>query len=164
MDDGACLYSASIIRFGRVCTCFPLFGGLTNKEVLLSAIALIGQYLLKLVWPMELCAFYVFDKSTGLLDMRVLAGLPKWNFAMRRFLVVVEARPTGFPSGLICDGDHSRTGPGTPNGWGLNVFTERYLYLPSGGLLLEFLHGYCRDYGPAPPAGKPPGVELSLPR
>ena len=43
--------------------------------VVLSAIALTGSYLWKLIWPVHLSAFYVFHESHSLRDPHVLAGL-----------------------------------------------------------------------------------------
>jgi protein O-mannosyl-transferase len=98
---------------------------------LLSASALVGQYLGKLFWPVELCAYYVFHKGTSLLDPRVLAGIA----ALAACVVILTAlarrnRTASF--GFI---------------WFFvtlapvldirflagNVFAERYLYLPSVG-------------------------------
>src|SRR5713226_7232763 len=48
---------------------------LSWPEAFLSALALVGQYLGKLLWPLHLCAFYVFHKSSRLSDPPVLAGV-----------------------------------------------------------------------------------------
>src|SRR5208337_5115061 len=47
----------------------------TPQQIVLSAIALVAQYVWKLLWPVRLCAFYVFHPSTSPFDPRVLAGL-----------------------------------------------------------------------------------------
>ena len=44
------------------------------SSVLLSAVALIGGYLWKLLWPAHLMAFYVFHESNSIRDPRVLGG------------------------------------------------------------------------------------------
>ena len=99
--------------------------------IILSALALAGQYVWKLLWPANLCAFYAFHMSTSPTDPRVVAGAAAlvglaflfvffWNrvrllsFAVLFFFLnlapVLNAR------------------------WlAANVFTERYLYLPSVG-------------------------------
>jgi hypothetical protein len=51
------------------------FGQVSPSPIMLSAIALVAQYVGKLLWPVRLCAFYVFHLSTSLFDPRVLAGL-----------------------------------------------------------------------------------------
>jgi tetratricopeptide (TPR) repeat protein len=100
--------------------------------VIFSAIALVGHYLEKMIWPFRLCAFYIFPNSFAILVPRIIAGSAAlivcigimfyfWNreravcFGFIWFFVtlapVLNARwmPT-------------------------NVFAERYLYLPSVGL------------------------------
>src|SRR5208337_4106222 len=48
---------------------------LTPRQIALSVMALIGQYVGKLLWPVRLCVFYVFHASKSLFDLRVVAGL-----------------------------------------------------------------------------------------
>ncbi len=104
---------------------------LTWYQTLLSAVALVGQYFWKLLWPAELCAFYVFRRSASLLDPRVLAGLGVLLLAA----VIVgalwrRARTASF--GLVWL--VVTLGPVLNPRWmAANVFTERYLYLPSVG-------------------------------
>jgi tetratricopeptide (TPR) repeat protein len=109
---------------------------LTPLQIALSAIALVGQYVGKLLWPVRLCAFYVFHPSTSLFDFPVLAGL-----------LVLVALAALF---LVCWRSHERNVRFASFGivWFLallapvlnahwlvaNVFTERYLYLPSVGV------------------------------
>jgi tetratricopeptide (TPR) repeat protein len=115
-------------------------GGLAGKShfpnmgpdiVLFCALALAGQYVWKLFWPANLCAFYTFHLSTGLSDPRVLAGglallalafltVFFWNrnrlvsFALLFFFV--NLLPVLYAPWMAA-----------------NVFAERYLYLPSVG-------------------------------
>src|SRR5438067_252360 len=49
--------------------------GLPWKEVLLTAVALVGGYLGKLIWPVHLVAFYVFHENHSIRDPHVLSGL-----------------------------------------------------------------------------------------
>ena len=45
------------------------------SSVMLSAVALIGGYIWKLLWPAHLMAFYVFHESNSIRDPRVLGGI-----------------------------------------------------------------------------------------
>jgi protein O-mannosyl-transferase len=105
---------------------------LTRYDATLSGLALVGQYVGKLFWPVNLCAFYVFTPSKSLLDPAVLAGLVMLMGGAVLFAILWKrARMASF--GLI---------------WFIatlapvldarmlasdNVFAERYLYLPSIG-------------------------------
>jgi len=97
----------------------------------LSALALAGQYLEKLFWPVELCAYYVFHKGTSVLDPRVLAGIAALAACAVIFAVLARRnRQASF--GIIwffvtlAPVMDIRYLAG-------NVFAERYLYLPSVG-------------------------------
>ncbi|HZP01686.1 MAG TPA: tetratricopeptide repeat protein [Terriglobia bacterium] len=104
---------------------------LTPYQTALSAVTLVGQYLSKLLWPVQLCAFYVFQKSVNLFDPRVLAGglvlavcvgfsLWFWKRDRLALFAVVWFFVTLAP--VL-----------NPRWMAANVFTERYLYLPSVG-------------------------------
>jgi Flp pilus assembly protein TadD len=107
---------------------------LTAFETLLSALALLGQYLSKLLWPAHLSAFYVFQASTRLFEARVgesigglvlcaviLVALWKW------------ARPASFGILWLL----VTLAPVLNARWmTAYVFAERYLYLPSVGFCL----------------------------
>lgn len=112
----------------------PIIGhaDVTRYEVCLSGIALLGQYVWKLLWPASLCAFYVFHASANLLDPRVLEGVAALA-AGAGGLVFLWQRYRAASFGGV---------------WFLatlapvldirvlasdNVFAERYLYLPSVG-------------------------------
>lgn len=100
-------------------------------EVLLSAAALAGQYVGKLLWPARLCAFYVFPKSwTGLLPW-VLGGIATLLLAVLVFAVLWrKARPVSFGLAWFA----ITLAPALNVRWmPVGVFAERYLYLPSVG-------------------------------
>jgi protein O-mannosyl-transferase len=109
---------------------------LTLQQTVLSAIALIGQYVEKLLWPAELCAFYVFHRSTSLFDPRVLGGLAALGALGGLFLICWRSRKpeVHFASfGIVWF--FATLGPVLNAHWmAANVFTERYLYLPSVGI------------------------------
>jgi tetratricopeptide (TPR) repeat protein len=106
------------------------------QQVVLSAIALVGQYVGKLLWPVRLCAFYVFHPSTSLFDFPVLAGLLVLVALAALFLVCWRSRERNvrFASfGIMWF--FATLAPILNAHWvGENVFTERYLYLPSVGV------------------------------
>ena len=107
------------------------FSGLTWGQTLISAVGMVGQYLWKLIWPVRLCAFYVFNQST-LFDLRVLlGGLGGLILCAILFgLLWKHARSSSF--GLIWL--LATLAPVLNPHWvGHNVFAERYLYLPSVG-------------------------------
>ena len=112
------------------------FPELTPQEIVLSAIALVGQYVWKLLWPVQLCAFYVFHASKSLFDLRVLAGLLVLLAFAALFLVCWRSRERNvrFASfGIIWF--FATLAPVLNAHWLVaNVFTERYLYLPSVGI------------------------------
>ena len=106
---------------------------LTSEQILLSAVALVGQYVWKLLWPVRLCAFYVFRPSTSPFDPRVLAGLLVLLALAALFLVCWRSRERNvrFVSFAIL-WFFATLAPVLNAHWvGSNVFTERYLYLPS---------------------------------
>lgn len=104
---------------------------LTVFQLALSALALIGQYAAKLLWPHPLIAFYLFQKSSSLADPRVLLGI----FAAIAFLALFgflwrHARTYSF--WLIWMG--VTLAPVLNVRWmAASAFAERYLYLPSVG-------------------------------
>jgi tetratricopeptide (TPR) repeat protein len=109
---------------------------LTPQRIVLSAIALVGQYVGKLLWPMRLCAFYVFHPSTSLFDPGVLAGLLALLALAALFFVCWRSRERNvrFASfGIVWF--FATLAPVLNAHWlAANVFTERYLYLPSVGM------------------------------
>jgi tetratricopeptide (TPR) repeat protein len=119
---------------------FRVFGGLapvlqlsqiSRREAFFSSFALVAQYVWKLLWPVNLCGFYSFHKSVALSDPRVIAGffvlgllLGMFAYSWRRERLV--------SFGLLWF--FLNLAPVLNARWlGANVFTERYLYLPSLG-------------------------------
>ena len=97
----------------------------------LSALALVGQYLGKLFWPVHLCAYYVFQKGTSAFEPRVVAGIAALAACVMVFAVIYRHNQTaafGFiwffvTLAPVLDVQFLAG----------NVFAERYLYLPSVG-------------------------------
>jgi tetratricopeptide (TPR) repeat protein len=99
-------------------------------EVVIAAVGLVGQYVGKFLWPVRLCAFYVFDPLA--LPSRVTEGLAAliiltllfwrlWRSARRVSFGLLWFVVTLTP--VL----NARWMPA-------NVFNERHLYLPSVGL------------------------------
>jgi Flp pilus assembly protein TadD len=109
---------------------------LTPQGVVLSAVALVGQYVWKLLWPVRLCAFYVFHPSTSPFDLGVLGGLVVLLALAALFFVCWRSRERNvhFASfGIVWF--FVTLAPVLNAHWlARNVFTERYLYLPSVGV------------------------------
>jgi tetratricopeptide (TPR) repeat protein len=104
---------------------------LTWTQTVLSAIALVGQYLGKLLWPLHLCAFYVFQRSTSLWEPRVLGGLLALLILGAVFVLLWRrARAVAFAILWMLI---TLAPVLNPRWMAANVFTERYLYLPSIG-------------------------------
>jgi Flp pilus assembly protein TadD len=122
---------------------------------ILSAVALVGEYVEKLFWPAELCAYYVFHKGTSLLDPQVLAGIGVIAVCVIIFAALFRrSRNAAFgfiwffvTLAPVLDVRYLAG----------NVFAERYLYLPSVGFCwlagwvgvklwrsLKGWHGYWR--------------------
>jgi protein O-mannosyl-transferase len=101
------------------------------SQVLLSAIALIGSYLAKLIWPVHLIAFYVFHESRSILDPHVLTGLVGLIACAGLFVWLWRvARPFSFALVWMA----ATLAPVLNPRWmPAQVFAERYLYLPSVG-------------------------------
>lgn len=104
---------------------------LTWYQAFLSAFALTGEYMWKLVWPIHLNAFYVFHKSDSWLDSSLLAGLASLMVVAAVFLSLRKRRdPVSF--GLVWL--FATLAPVLNARWmASNVFAEHYLYLPSVG-------------------------------
>ena len=100
-------------------------------QALLSAVALVGQYVWKLFWPHPLLAFYVFHKSTAFGDPRVLAGIGA-GIVATAFFVYLWKCSRNYSFALIWIA--LTLAPVLNARWmATNVFAERYLYLPSVG-------------------------------
>ncbi len=117
-----------------------IFGGLapvlqlpqiSRREAFYSSFALIAQYCWKIVWPVNLCGFYIFHKSLSLFDPRSIAGLALLGVCLWAFLCSWK-RERLVSFGLLWL--FLNLAPVLNGRWlGANVFTERYLYLPSLG-------------------------------
>ena len=119
---------------------FRIFGGLapvtqlpqiSRREAFFSSFALVAQYVWKLIWPVNLCGFYSFHKCLTLFDPRAIAGLLVLGLSLGAFCYYWKRER------LICFGllwFYLNLAPVLNARWlGANVFTERYLYLPSLG-------------------------------
>ena len=117
-----------------------IFGGLapvlqlpkiSRREAFYSSFALIAQYVWKIIWPVNLCGFYTFHKSLSLFAPRAVAGLVVLGLCLCAF-VYSWSRERLVSFGLLWF--FLNLAP-VLNGrlLGANVFTERYLYLPSLG-------------------------------
>jgi Tfp pilus assembly protein PilF len=101
-------------------------------EAILSTMPLAGEYLWKMIWPVHLIAYYPFHKSVTPLDPRVWAGVAALGLCALAFAALWKRHHRvsfGFIWFFI------NIAPVLNSRWlGPNVFTERYLYLPSVGL------------------------------
>jgi len=101
-------------------------------EAILSAAPLAGEYLWKMIWPFHLIAYYPFHKRVTPLDPRVLAGVAALGLCALAFGALWK-RAHRVSFGFIWF--FINIAPVLNSRWlGPNVFTERYLYLPSVGL------------------------------
>ena len=109
-------------------------------QALMSAFALVGQYIAKLFWPYPLLAFYVFRKSVALSDPRVLAGIGAGVAAVALFIFLWKrARIYSFWVIWVA----LTLAPVLNARWmATNVFAERYLYLPSVGFCALLAGGF----------------------
>jgi tetratricopeptide (TPR) repeat protein len=130
------------IRFLGALAPVTQISNLTWGQTILSAIALIGQYVGKVLWPVQLCAFYVFHRSFTLFEARVLLGLAAIVLSAAIFGVLWRrARPASFAFWWFL----ITLGPVLNPRWmAANVFTERYLYLPSVGFCWLVAWGWVR--------------------
>jgi protein O-mannosyl-transferase len=106
-------------------------GNHASDDVLLSAVALLGQYVGKLLWPARLCAFYVFPRSWTALLPWITGGIATLLAATLIFIVLWrKERPVSFGIAWFV----VTLAPVLNVRWmPAGVFAERYLYLPSVG-------------------------------
>jgi Tfp pilus assembly protein PilF len=127
---GAAYLSLRIALFGRVAPVLQ-HPQITWAHSVYSAFAMVADYLRLLLWPSKLSAFHVFHASTSLAGAKVLIGI---------FLVAIclgiaasvwrKSAAAGFS--ILWIGVTLL--PVLNARWmAANVFTERYLYLPSVG-------------------------------
>jgi Tfp pilus assembly protein PilF len=130
-----CLVAIAYVAFRR----FALGGfapaiwrpNMSWTTVLLSALALTGSYLRKLIWPTHLTAFYVFHESDSFRDPRVLAGIFGLVVCAGIF-VWLWRRDRAVSFAFLWMG--ATLAPVLNPRWmPAQVFAERYLYLPSIG-------------------------------
>jgi len=127
----AAVYLAVRLVVMRGFTSVIMRPNLSWYDTALSAIALIGGYLGKLIWPARLSPFHVFQASQHLTDPKVLAGLAALVLCAIFFAAMWKrARILSFAMLLILlpllPALNARWMPAS-------VFGERYLYLPSMG-------------------------------
>jgi len=125
------------IRFLGTLAPVDFHAEVTPQQMVLSAVALVGQYVGKLLWPVRLCAFYVFHPSTSPFDLGVLAGLLVLLALAALFFVCWRSRERNvrFASFAIV-WFFATLAPVLNAHWlARNVFSERYLYLPSVGVV-----------------------------
>jgi protein O-mannosyl-transferase len=118
---------------------YKLHGG----TLILSIIATLGQYLGKLVVPIHLNYFYFFEATTSVTPLVVASFVVE--VAVLAAIVLFRSRGPAevtrrWNAPLVSYGFFCILIPLAPalniNGVGENVFTERYLYLPSVGFVL----------------------------
>lgn len=103
-------------------------------ETLLSAMALVGQYLGILFWPVHLSAFHPFHASTSFFEMPVLAGVVALALCGYLFFVLWQ-RARAASLGILWM--FLTLAPVLNAGWmSAYVLGERYVYLPSVGFCL----------------------------
>jgi Flp pilus assembly protein TadD len=104
---------------------------LTWYRTFVSASALVGQYLWKLLWPVDLRAFCPFHTPSGLFDPAVFGGVAALAVCGALFFFLWRrARPLSF--GLLWT-LISLAPVLNPRWMAPGAFAERYLYLPSVG-------------------------------
>jgi len=105
--------------------------GLSSGAVFLGALSLVGRYLWKMIWPVRLCAYYVYPADVASLLPWSLAGLLGLGLCTGLFFLLwkVDRRVSfGLVWFLVT------LAPVLNARWmPANTFTERYLYLPSAG-------------------------------
>ena len=125
------------IRFLGTLAPVDFHAEVTPQQMVLSAVALVGQYVGKLLWPVRLCAFYVFHPSTSPFDLGVLAGLLVLLALAALFFVCWRSRERNvrFASFAIVWFFATLAPVLNAHRLARNVFSERYLYLPSVGVV-----------------------------
>jgi tetratricopeptide (TPR) repeat protein len=119
------------IRFFGAFAPVQLTRNVTWYQAILSGPPLVLKYLWKTIWPVHLVAYYPFHKSVTPLDAGVLAGVAAMGISALIF-VALWKRHHLVSFGLIWF--FLNIAPVLNSRWlGPNVFTERYLYLPSVG-------------------------------
>ena len=129
-----------IVAAGYLLLRIALFGKLapvlqrpkvTWPQAIYSAFALVGGYVKYLFWPAPLSAFHVFHPSLSLTELPVILGVCVFALAATLIFYLYKRAPAAafciFWMGITI-------APMLNARWmATNVFTERYLYLPSVG-------------------------------
>jgi tetratricopeptide (TPR) repeat protein len=125
------LYLAIRIAVMRGFASVVMRPSLSWYETCLSAVALIGNYLGKLIWPARLSPFHIFQASQRFADPKVLLGILAIAGSVLLFAVLWQrARKLSFALVWI----FLPLGPVLNARWmPASVFGERYLYLASLG-------------------------------
>ncbi|MDR3677345.1 MAG: tetratricopeptide repeat protein [Acidobacteriota bacterium] len=105
--------------------------GFGTEDLVVSALALVGQYCWKLVWPAHLCAYYLFPGDITTLYPSALGGLLALAICAYAFVVLRKSdRHAAF--GVVWF--LATLAPVLNVHWMTsNPFAERYLYLSSVG-------------------------------
>ena len=105
--------------------------GFGTEDMVISALALIGRYCWKLVWPAELCAYYVFPTNVAALYPWALGGVVALAICTLAFVVLRKSnRQAAFGAVWLL----VTLAPVLNVRWMTsNPFAERYLYLSSVG-------------------------------
>lgn len=105
--------------------------GFGPPELVISALALIGRYCWKLVWPAELCAYYLFPTDVAALYPWALGGVVALAICALAFAVLWKSnRQAAFGVVWLL----ATLAPVLNVRWmASNPFAERYLYLASVG-------------------------------
>jgi len=115
---------------------------LTWFQTFVSAIALVGRYLWKVLWPVDLRVFCPFHPSAGLFDPAVVGGVATLAVCCALFFFLWRrAKPLSF--GLVWM--LVTLAPVLNARWmPIFAFAERYLYLPSVGFCWLLGWGFLR--------------------
>lgn len=133
----ACIFAAYLALridvLGGVAPAQQAFFHLTPVEFVSSAAVLLGQYLWALAWPFNLNFFHVFHPTSGMTPTLIASVV-----VVAALLWITLRFRERQPLGLFCLAwiVVSLVPALNITGVGQNVFTERYLYLPSVGLAL----------------------------
>jgi len=129
-----------------------LRSGMAPDAVIFSAVALTGGYLAKMLWPVQLCAYYVFPRNMANLLPKVIGGCMALLLC-GALTVYLWNRERRLSFGLIWF--FATLAPVLNARWmPNNVLAERYLYLPSVGLCWVAAWLACRLWRAATKAGK----------
>ncbi|HXJ97136.1 MAG TPA: tetratricopeptide repeat protein [Terriglobia bacterium] len=134
--------------------------GAATDELAISAVALLGQYAAKMLWPVRLCAYYVFPTSWLVLLPEVLGGIAAVVIGSLLFILLWKwARLASF--GLVWF--LVTLAPALDIRWmPVGAFAERYLYLPSVGLCWVIAWACWRLWGIGAPFGRTWRVGLAV--